>query len=306
MQMAKEKINTSLVQRRLMNAIDRQEWLEEGGSALQNAVGSTFEAAGGAGKSVKDFLHGVWLGHPLHPVMTDIPIGAWTAALVMDCAELLGRRRDLAPGADAAIGVGLLGATGAALSGLADYRETYGRSTKVGFLHAALNTVSTALYTTSYFLRKTKARRTAIGLSIAGYAVAGVAAFLGGELVYGEQMGVDHTAGIELPEKFTAAIKDKELKEGEMKRAEIKGENVLLVRRNGKVHAIAEKCSHLGGPLSEGKLEGDTVICPWHGSQFSVIDGHVIHGPATYAQPCFETRVRGGMIEVRRNVIGSR
>jgi nitrite reductase/ring-hydroxylating ferredoxin subunit len=84
-----------------------------------------------------------------------------------------------------------------------------------------------------------------------------------------------------------------------MRRVEWKGSRILLARRDGQVYAIAEVCSHLGGPLAEGEFSGDQVRCPWHGSCFSIKDGSVIHGPATHPQPCLETRVRDGKIEVK-------
>jgi nitrite reductase/ring-hydroxylating ferredoxin subunit/uncharacterized membrane protein len=282
-----------------MKLIDEQKWLEQTSETLQSAVGNAFEAGGAAGQKVKNFLHGTWLGHPLHPMLTDIPIGAWTAALVIDTTELASGRMKRESAADTAIAVGLVGALGSALSGITDWRDAYGRAAKVGLLHAILNTTATALYATSLVLRKKRARRAGIGLSMLGYAISGIAAFLGGELVYGEQMGVDHTADKTYPEKFTPVMAAGDLPENELTRGEVDGVPVLLLRRDGRIHAIAETCSHMGGPLSEGKLEGDIVQCPWHGSRFCVRDGSVVDGPATYPQPLFETRVRKGEIEVR-------
>jgi nitrite reductase/ring-hydroxylating ferredoxin subunit len=74
---------------------------------------------------------------------------------------------------------------------------------------------------------------------------------------------------------------------------------VLLVKKGVKIFALAETCSHAGGPLSEGKIEGDTVVCPWHGSRFCLRDGNVIDGPATYPQPALDVQVREGQILVR-------
>jgi len=74
---------------------------------------------------------------------------------------------------------------------------------------------------------------------------------------------------------------------------------ILLVRLGKKIHALAETCAHLGGPLSEGKLEGESVICPWHASQFELANGAVVTGPSAFPQPCLDARVRDGQIEVR-------
>ena len=285
----------------LLNVIDRQDFLEQASEAIQPAVTKAFEAAGPAGQEVKNFLHGTWLGHPLHPVLTDVPIGAWTAALALDAMETISGRKELAAGADAAIAVGLVGALGSAVTGLTDWSATNGRARKVGLLHGLLNAGATVLYTTSLVMRRRKNRSAGLGLAMLGYAASSAAGYLGGHLVYGEQVGVDHTAAQEMPKEFVTVLDENELGEGELKKVEAKGVPVLLVRRNGEIHAIAHTCSHMGGPLSEGKLEGDVVQCPWHGSRFNVADGSVIDGPATFPQPCFETRVRDGKIEVRSN-----
>jgi nitrite reductase/ring-hydroxylating ferredoxin subunit len=285
----------------LLNVIDRQDFLEQASEAIQPAVTKAFEAAGPSGQEVKNFLHGTWLGHPLHPVLTDVPIGAWTAALALDAMETISGRKELAAGADAAIAVGLVGALGSAVTGLTDWSATNGRARKVGLLHGLLNAGATVLYTTSLVMRRRKNRSAGLGLAMLGYAASSAAGYLGGHLVYGEQVGVDHTAAQEMPKEFVTVLDENELGEGELKKVEAKGVPVLLVRRNGEIHAIAHTCSHMGGPLSEGKLEGDVVQCPWHGSRFNVADGSVIDGPATFPQPCFETRVRDGKIEVRSN-----
>ena len=166
-------------------------------------------------------------------------------------------------------------------------------------MHGLLNVGATALYATSLVMRRKKKRGAGLGFAMLGYAMSSAAAYLGGHLVFGEQIGVDHTAAQEMPKEFVPVMADEELREGQMKCADAKGVPVLLARRGGEVCAIAHTCSHLGGPLSEGKLEGDVVQCPWHGSRFNVRDGSVVDGPATFPQPRFETRVRGGQIEVK-------
>lgn len=283
----------------LIKAIEEQDALEQLSDKVQPLVSGAFKSAGLAGREVKNFLHGTWLGHPLHPVLTDVPLGAWTAALALDAMESISGRRELGNGADAAIAVGLLGAAGAAVTGLTDWSATNGRARKVGLLHGLLNAGATALYTTSLVLRRKQRRSAGLGFAMLGYAVSSAAAYLGGHLVFGEQIGVDHAAAQELPKDFVPVLADDELREGEMKRADAEGVPVLLVRRGGEVCALAHTCSHMGGPLSEGELEGDVVQCPWHGSRFNIRDGSVVDGPATFPQPRFESRVREGQIEVR-------
>jgi nitrite reductase/ring-hydroxylating ferredoxin subunit/uncharacterized membrane protein len=287
----------------LIKAVDQQETLDRLSNQIQPLVRDAFKSAGPAGREVKNFLHGTWLGHPLHPALTDVPLGAWTAALALDAMESISGRRELGAGADAAIAVGLVGAAGAAVTGLTDWSETSGRARKVGMLHGLLNVGATALYTTSLILRRKKKRNAGMGFAMLGYAVSSASAYLGGHLVFGEQIGVNHAAAEEMPKEFVPVLPDAELREGEMKRADAGGVPVLLVRLEGAVCALAHTCSHLGGPLSEGKLEGDVVQCPWHGSRFNVKDGSVVDGPATFPQPCFEARVREGQIEVRALIL---
>jgi len=283
----------------LIKVVEQQEALDRLSDQIQPFVKDAFKSSGPVGREVKNALHGTWLGHPLHPELTDVPLGAWTAALALDAMESISGRRELGAGADAAIAVGLVGAAGAAVTGLTDWSETDGRARKVGMLHGLLNAGATALYTTSLILRRKKKRNAGIGFAMLGYAVSSASAYLGGHLVFGEQIGVNHAAAQEMPKEFVSVLPDAELREGEMKRVDAAGVPVLLARVEGAVCAVAHTCSHLGGPLSEGKLEGDVVQCPWHGSRFNVKDGSVVDGPATFPQPCFETRVREGQIEVR-------
>jgi nitrite reductase/ring-hydroxylating ferredoxin subunit/uncharacterized membrane protein len=288
-----------MVTQALIKTVERQEVLDQLSDKIQPLVSNAFESTGPAGREVKNFLHGTWLGHPLHPALTDVPLGAWTAALALDAMESISGRKELGAGADAAIAVGLVGAAGAAVTGLTDWSETNGRARKVGLLHGLLNVGATALYATSLVLRRKDMRGAGRGFAMLGYAVSSTAAYLGGHLVFSEQIGVNHAAAQEMPKEFVPVLADAELREGEMKRVDAGGVPVLLVRREGEVCALANTCSHLGGPLAEGKLEGDVVQCPWHGSRFNVRDGSVVDGPATFPQPCFEARVREGQIEVR-------
>ena len=287
-------------QHQAIHAVTDQEWIDKAGDTLQPAVLNAFKAGGETGKQIKNALHGTWLGHPLHPAITDIPVGAWTTAAVLDVLELSGEKK-YAPGADAAVAVGLAGAVGAAITGLTDWTGTTKERRRVGLVHGMLNMGAAALYTTSLLLRRRKSKRAgAIGLSMLGYGIASFSAYLGGHLVYGKQVGVDHTAGPETyPEDFVAVLPENELKDNSMRCVKAGEVNVLLARQNGKTFAIAHTCSHLGGPLSEGDLLEGRVRCPWHNSVFSLEDGSVVEGPATEPQPSFEVRTRNGQIEVR-------
>jgi nitrite reductase/ring-hydroxylating ferredoxin subunit/uncharacterized membrane protein len=275
-----------------VDLIERQEWLEPVESGLQRAVGETFDSAGTAGRKVRNFLHGVWLGHPLHPVLTDIPVGAWTAAVILDAM-------DEREGADLAVKVGLAGAVGSAVTGLTDWQATDGSARRVGIVHGLLNVAATTLFAVSLTKRKQRDRSAAQTLALVGYAIAFASAYLGGHLVYRKQIGVNHAIGNTPPEDWTPVLDTNELADGEPRRVEVGGARVLLVRRAGEIFAIGEVCSHLGGPLAEGELQGDVIQCPWHGSRFCVRDGSVVDGPATHPQPKFEARLNAGKIEIR-------
>lgn len=285
--------------REIITAITNQKWIDATAEPLQKAVRSAF--IGPPGRELKNFLHGTWLGHPLHPVMTDIPLGAWTVALALDALESISGRKECGAAADLAVGVGLIGAVGSAVTGITDWSETDEPARKVGLLHGLLNIAAATLYTGSYVMRKKRgARQSGIALSMLGFAVATTAAYLGGHMVYSEQVGVDHTTpNANKPAKFARAMAEKDLKENKPTRVEVDGVAILLVKRKEEIYALTETCPHLGGPLSEGKLVGDAIQCPWHGSELALEDGHVVNGPTAFPARCFDVRVRGGYIEVR-------
>src|SRR5215813_7466750 len=188
-----------MVSEALMKAVDQQEALDRLSDQVQPLVRDAFNSAGPVGRGVKNVLHGTWLGHPLHPALTDVPVGAWTAAFALDAMESISGRKELGAGADVAIAVGLVGAAGAAVTGLTDWSETYGRARKVGLLHGMLNAGATALYATSLVLRRKEKRGAGLGFAMLGYAVSSAAAYLGGHLVFGERIGVNHSGADDMP-----------------------------------------------------------------------------------------------------------
>jgi nitrite reductase/ring-hydroxylating ferredoxin subunit/uncharacterized membrane protein len=283
------------------NALSRltdQPALDPIAEPLSRAVRAAYELAGPIGQQAKNALHGVWLGHPLHPVFTDLPLGAWTTGLVLDAVAARTNDDAMDRAADVAIGVGLAGAAAAAVTGLTDWSETSGRARRTGLIHGLLNIAATTLYATAFVLRRRGARSAGQSCALAGYTVAVGAAWFGGDLVYDQRIGVTH-ATIDAPESFTAVASASEIPDGSMRRVRHGDLDLLLVRQHGKVCALAHSCAHLGGPLSEGTLKDGSVICPWHGSEFALDDGHVINGPATQNQPCLDVRERAGRIEVK-------
>jgi nitrite reductase/ring-hydroxylating ferredoxin subunit/uncharacterized membrane protein len=268
---------------------------------LQKALDKAFYAGGSpAAQKVRNFLNGTWIGEPLHVILTDIPIGAWTAMLVFDGLDSIADRREFAVAADASLAVGLAGAAGAVVAGIADWSDVDPPARRVGLLHGILNLTGVALFATSLILRNKNSRKQGQLVSALGYGVMTAAAHLGGKMVYEHRVGVDRTSGQVFPADFTAVMPETRLEESKPTRAEYQGTPILLVRKGERIFALAETCSHFSGPLSEGKLMGDSIVCPWHASRFALNDGRVINGPAVHPQPCLEARIKNGQIEVRK------
>lgn len=251
-------------------------------------------------QKLRNFLNGTWLGEPLHVVLTDLPIGAWTGAMVFDLVDLIVDRPEFALAADASIGIGLAGAAGAAITGITDWSDVDPPARRLGLVHGLVNVGGTALFAISLLLRSKEHRRSGRVASVLGYAVMSYAAHLGGKLVYEHRVGVDRTDGQVLPDKFVAVLPESQLADNKPTKAMVQGVPILLVRRAGRIFAMADTCSHFGGPLSDGKLVDNCIECPYHASQFDLEDGHVVNGPAVHPQPCLEVRTRDGQIEVRK------
>jgi nitrite reductase/ring-hydroxylating ferredoxin subunit/uncharacterized membrane protein len=251
-------------------------------------------------QKIRNFLNGTWLGEPLHVVLTDVPVGAWTVAMAFDALDLVFNREEFARACETSIGIGLLAAAGAAATGMTDWSDVDPPARRPGLIHGLLNLSGAALFATSLLLRKKKSRVAGRVAGVLGYAVMSYAAHLGGKLVYEQRVGVDRTDGQVFPEQFAAVLPETSLLDGKLTRAMYRDTPILLVRRGDRLFAMAETCSHFSGPLSEGKLEGDTVVCPYHFSRFALEDGRVLDGPAVHPQPCLEARTRNGQIELRR------
>ena len=257
-------------------------------------------------QKIRNFLNGTWLGEPLHVVLTDLPIGAWTAAIAFDVLDSIRARREFAVAADTSIAIGLVCAAGAVVAGVTDWSDVDPPARRTGFIHGLLNLSATAIFTTSLVLRKKKLRTSGRICAALGYAVMSYAAHLGGEMVYKCRVGVDRTEGQALPRDFATVLPETELKADTPTRAIHDCVPILLVRRGERIFALAETCSHFSGPLAEGNLVGNSIVCPYHNSRFALEDGRVLDGPAVHPQPCLEVRIRNGQIEVRQPVARSR
>ncbi|HEX5415547.1 MAG TPA: Rieske 2Fe-2S domain-containing protein [Chloroflexota bacterium] len=287
-----------MIEEKLDRTIVSQAWLDRIAEPLQQIVSDVLRP-GPLGTPLRDLLNGNFLGHPLHPALTDVPIGSWTFAFLADTLDSLPGGRRLRPGATLAVGLGIAGALGSALSGLADWSYTDGNTRRLGVTHGLLNIVATALYGGSLALRLRGRHATARGLASAGYGIVLFSSYLGGELVYRCGLGVDHATFEPTVSDFTDALPEGGLPEGQMRRAMVSGVPILLTRYLGQIYAMGDTCTHLGCSLSEGRLDGDVVTCPCHDSQFRVTDGAAVRGPASFPEVRFDTRVNDGMIQVR-------
>lgn len=246
---------------------------------------------------IKDALSGTWLGHALHPLLTDLPIGTWTSAALLD---LLGGA-DAQGGADLLVGAGLAAAVPTLVTGWTEWADSEVGDPavrRVGIVHAASNATAVALYTASLAARRRGDRKRGVLLSLTGAAALGAGGFLGGHLSYAKGVGVDQTAFDPVPGEWTPVARSDELPEGAVRRVEVGGVGVALVRHDGRLFALADRCTHRGGPLSEGDLVDGCLECPWHGSRFWLQDGGVARGPASAPQPAYGVREREGAVEI--------
>ena len=287
-----------MAQTLMQRIVDALPFLDEISDAVQPEVQKAVNAGGTTARNVLD---GVWLEAPLHPVLTDVPIGSWTAALVFDGLDLATGKRSVRHAADASLVFGTLGALGAAATGLSDWRYLSGGSRRMGVAHALLNSIGLTLSVVSLVQRATGRRNAGRLVFLTGYSISGMAAHLGGELSYHYGLRVDRNvfekAG---PDEFVAVLEEAELPADGMRRVEVEGVGVLLSRSSsGEVCAIAATCNHFSGPLEQGERDGDTVVCPLHSSRFDLCSGEVIDGPAVFPQSHYETRLREGKIEVK-------
>jgi nitrite reductase/ring-hydroxylating ferredoxin subunit/uncharacterized membrane protein len=260
------------------------------------AVGKSVRDAVPAGP-VKDALSGTWLGHALHPVLTDLPIGSWTSAVLLDWLGGEGSEQ----AADRLLALGLAFALPAAATGATEWADSEAASDsvrRIGLVHAAANVGAATLFGASLAARGRGARGTGRLLALAGAGALAASGYLGGHLAYAKGVGVDQTSFESAPEEWTPVLRDAELPDGESRYAEVEGIGVLVARHGGEVYALSNRCVHRGGPLDEGELSGGCVTCPLHGSTFRLADGGVERGPAAYPQPVWPARVRDGVIEL--------
>jgi nitrite reductase/ring-hydroxylating ferredoxin subunit/uncharacterized membrane protein len=274
-------------------------------SAMDKAIEPARKAVQGALKprAFIDFLHGTWIGHPLHPVLVQVPVGSWVSAGLLDA---LPRYR---PAATVLIGTGVAAAVPAALTGAADWAEQDSGVRRLGAIHAVMNTVSLGLYVGSLVARGRDRGGLGRVLSYSGLALAGASAAIGGHMSYAQSSGASHAATtartltrewIDLGPLDDLADGRPTLRTGEGQGAPVP---LAVVRRGSEVSVFISACSHLGGPLAEGTVEDvrghECLVCPWHGSAFDLDNGQPRRGPAANPQEVLDVRYEAGRVFAR-------
>ena len=276
----------------LVRRLESASVLDAPAKTIANTVRSTL--SGG----LKDALSGTWLGHALHPMLTDVVIGSFTSATLIDM--LAGEDAEAASERLILVGIAAYGPT--ALSGINDWADTEPVDDGVrraGLVHAGGNAVAVTLYTASLRARRRGNRGLGIALGAAGWAVLSVGGYLGGHLSMTKGVGPNQTIFDEGPSDWTPAADAAQLSERQPTRVVVDETPVLLVKDGERIFAIHDRCSHRGCSLSQGELEGEEIVCGCHGSRFDLKDGSVRHGPASAPQPSFQVRDRDGIVEVR-------
>lgn len=283
----------------LEQAVERTPKLGDWGTRASLAIHDAVLDGGHATRRAADMLHGTWLGHPLHPVLTDITIGAWTLGGLFDAVAEVSGSDDAAWAGDRLAELGTLSALPTALSGLTDFSTFPEHAARPVSLHALVNVLGVGLYTTSVIERRRGNHGRGRALGWTALALTAFSGWLGGSLVFKHGMGVDHGDRFCGPRDWQPVLDEGDLPDGKPVRVEVEGAGVMLYRRGDRIDAIGSVCSHAGGPLEEGEVHDGCVTCPWHHSVFRLRDGSVVHGPATRPQASFHARVREGRIEVR-------
>ncbi|HEX7051744.1 MAG TPA: Rieske 2Fe-2S domain-containing protein [Longimicrobiales bacterium] len=279
-------------------ALERMEPVQEVGVRAARAVHGAVIRDERA-RDVADALHGTWLGHPFHPSLTDVTIGAWVLAGAFDAVGALSGSRFARRAGDALTGIGAAAALPTAASGLTDYSTIPEEAGAAATLHGLLNVASLGLYLLSLRDRRNGHRRRGLLYSTLALGALGVSSWLGGHLVYKLKVGVDHSDTFTGPTDWTPVLDADELGDRQPRRIELEGKGVLVLREGNDIYAVGAVCAHAGGPLEEGQFYDTCVQCPWHDSVFDLSDGHIVHGPATQPQPVFDTRIRDGRVELK-------
>jgi nitrite reductase/ring-hydroxylating ferredoxin subunit/uncharacterized membrane protein len=275
-------------------------------AGLRNGIAAVsrgfYRMLGSPGKQLQDFLNGSWLGHSLHPVLTDVVIGAATVAVLLDVLRVFFSVAGLEAATAWALGLSALSGVGAILTGLTDFKDTAkGDEQNLAGLHGVINIVAILVFALSLLQRAGGSHDAAFWTLLIGYLVISTGSYGGGHVVfkYGYMVNRNAFARGKKAAEFTAVMPADGLADATPTRASLGATNLVMVRRGDVVFALKDTCSHAGGPLAEGTLQDDSIICPWHHSTFRLSDGAVRHGPASTRQVAYRARINAGQVEVQ-------
>ncbi len=246
---------------------------------------------------VKSFLNGKWLGHSIHALLTDVPIGALTLALVFDVV-------DQRSAADITLAFAVLAMIGAAIAGAADYSDTDDEARMVVTVHSTLMVIALVIFAIALTLQLASPagdRTIAFAATVIGYLIVAGGAWAGGEAVYGLGNMVNRHAWRFGSKSSWAMLDLTDIPENAPTAAKAGAQSLVVVRQGATIYALHSVCAHAGGPLAQGRLVDGCIECPWHSSRFELATGHRTQGPATFDQPRYEVRpAEGGGWEARR------
>ena len=250
----------------------------------------------------KVFLNGTWIGHPLHPMLTDIPIGAWTLTILLDLIGLLFGLPQLGLASSIAACIGVAGALATAAAGLADWMDVDPPEKAIGVFHASVNVSATIFFLISFLMRWGRHWQpgwAAFVVALAGYLLVMIGGYLGGAMVFYKGVMINRNAYRTGPDDFKPAVAARELVEGRLKRVLVEEQPVLLIKWGGTVYALGAVCSHYGAPLNDGKIVERTIECPWHASRFALEDGRVVQGPACAGVPVYDCKIVNDQVQIK-------
>jgi nitrite reductase/ring-hydroxylating ferredoxin subunit len=279
--------------RTLLDRVESARALDRVADPLQRAVTVVLRG------KVSDALHGVWLGHPLHPALVQVTLGGWLGAGVLDASG--GDER----AATALVAVGSASAVPTAAAGLNDWASLSREQRRVGLVHAAANSIALTLYLSSLSARLRGRHGRGRMLGFAGLAVGAFSAYVGGHLSYRQAAATNQAEPWlrQIPDGWHDICREDDLDGGAPLVARIGEVPVLAVRDGGgDVTVMIEHCGHETGPLGSGERvtigDDECLVCPWHGSTFRLSDGAVVRGPAANSQPLLQTRIVDGRVQV--------